>query len=39
MVLMPSLLSVFASRQGASLAFETRNERGEAVIERGWIIG
>jgi len=39
MVLMPSVLTVFASTQGTSLAFETRNERGEAVIERGWIIG
>jgi len=37
MVFMPSVLSVFASREGTSLAFETRNERGEAVIERGWI--
>ena len=37
MVLMPSVLSVFASAEGTGLAFETRNERGEAVIERGWI--
>ncbi len=39
MVPMPSVLTVFASTEGTSLAFETRNERGEAVIERGWIIG
>lgn len=39
MVLMPSVLTVSASRQGASVAFETRTERGDAVIERGWIIG
>ncbi len=39
MVLMPSTLTVFASTEGTSLAFETRNTRGEAVIERGWIIG
>jgi len=25
--------------QGTSIAFETRDARGEAVIERGWIIG
>ena len=37
MVLMPSTLIVHASRHGDALAFETRNERGEAVIERGWI--
>lgn len=35
MVLMPSLLTVHASSQGGGLAFETRNERGEAVIQRG----
>ena len=39
MVLMPSVLTVFASTEGTSLAFETRDARGEAVIERGWIIG
>ena len=39
MVLMPSVLTVLAAREGTSIAFETRNERGEAVIERGWIIG
>jgi len=39
MVPMPSALTVFASTEGTSLAFETRNPRGEAVIERGWIIG
>ena len=37
MVLMPSTLSVHAFAEGASIAFETRNERNEAVIERGWI--
>jgi acyl dehydratase len=37
MVPMPSTLTVHASRVGDALAFETRNERGEAVIERGWI--
>jgi acyl dehydratase len=41
MVLMPSTLTVHASphlsSSGDALAFETRNERGEAVIERGWI--
>jgi acyl dehydratase len=37
MVLMPSTLTVHASAEGASIAFETRNERNEAVIERGWI--
>lgn len=37
MVLMPSTLTVHASRDGDAFAFETRNERGEAVIERGWI--
>lgn len=37
MVLMPSVLTVFASQEGRSLAFETRNGHGEAVIERGWI--
>ena len=34
MVLMPSRLRVFASGDGA---FETRNEQGATVIERGWI--
>ena len=37
MVLMPGTLCVRASRQGDAIAFETRNERGEPVIERGWI--
>jgi acyl dehydratase len=39
MVLMPSVLTVLASTEGTSIAFETRNEGGEAVIERGRIIG
>ena len=37
MVTMPSTLTVHASRLGDSVAFETRNARGDAVIERGWI--
>lgn len=37
MVTMPCTLSVQAARAGGEVAFETRNERGEAVIERGWI--
>ena len=37
MVLMPSTLSVHAGKEGTSIAFETRNERNEPVIERGWI--
>ena len=37
MVLMPSTLTVHASAESTSVAFETRNERSEAVIERGWI--
>jgi acyl dehydratase len=37
MVLMPSTLSVYAAADGTSIAFETRNDRNEAVIERGWI--
>ena len=38
MVLMPSLLSVLASKESSSVAFETRNEHGEAVIERGQLV-
>jgi acyl dehydratase len=34
MVLMPSRLHVFASADGA---FETRDDKGATVIERGWI--
>ena len=37
MVLMPGTLTVHASRVGDEILFETRNERGEAVIERGRI--
>jgi acyl dehydratase len=37
MVLMPSVLTVHASRIGDAIAFETRNAQGEAVIERGRI--
>jgi acyl dehydratase len=35
MVLMPSRLSVHASHSENRIEFETRNERGEAVIQRG----
>jgi hypothetical protein len=37
MVLMPSTLTVHASRAGDEILFETRNEKGQAVIERGRI--
>jgi acyl dehydratase len=37
MVLMPSTLTVHASRVGDEVAFETRNAQGKTVIERGWI--
>ena len=37
MVTMPGTLTVHASRAGDEIAFMTRNERGEAVIERGWL--
>jgi acyl dehydratase len=37
MVLMPSTLTVHAARRGDEIAFETRDARGEPVIERGWI--
>jgi acyl dehydratase len=37
MVPMPSTLTVHASRVGDEILFETRNERGEAIIERGRI--
>jgi len=37
MVLMPSTLSVHASQGDDEIAFETRNARGDPVIERGWI--
>ena len=36
-VLMPGTLAVHASRDGDAVAFETRNDRGDTVIERGWI--
>jgi acyl dehydratase len=35
MVTMPGTLTVHASREDDEVLFETRNERGEAVIERG----
>jgi acyl dehydratase len=38
MVLMPSMLSVHAARDDDGLSFETRNERGEAVIGRGQLL-
>jgi len=37
MVTMPGTLTVRASRIGDEVAFETRDARGEKVIERGWI--
>jgi acyl dehydratase len=37
MVLMPGTLTVHASRVGDELLFETRDARGQAVIERGRI--
>ncbi len=37
MVLMPSTLTVHASRDGDAVAFETRNANRETVIERGWV--
>jgi acyl dehydratase len=37
MVLMPSTLTVLLARHGTSIAFETRNDQGAPVIERGWI--
>jgi acyl dehydratase len=37
MVLMPSTLTVHASRVGDAIAFETRDAQGKTVIERGWI--
>ena len=37
MVPMPATLSVHATRNARELSFETRNERGEAVITRGSI--
>ena len=37
MVLMPGTLTVHASRVGDAIAFETRDAKGGAVIERGWI--
>jgi acyl dehydratase len=38
MVLMPSTLSVQAARDGGTLQFETRNDRGETVISRGRLL-
>jgi len=35
MVTMPCTLTVHASREGDEVLFETRNQRGERVIERG----
>jgi acyl dehydratase len=35
MVTMPCTLAVHASREGDELLFETRDQRGDAVIERG----
>jgi acyl dehydratase len=38
MVLMPSILAVHAAREGAVIAFETANEKGERVISRGRLL-
>ena len=38
MVLMPSTLGVAAARNGAELAFEAANDRGEKVISRGRLL-
>lgn len=37
MVFMPSTLQLFAAKDGTSIAFETRDANGKAVIERGRI--
>ena len=37
MVTMPGTLTVHASRVDDAIAFTTRNQRDEAVIERGWL--
>ncbi|HZO04279.1 MAG TPA: MaoC/PaaZ C-terminal domain-containing protein [Burkholderiales bacterium] len=39
MLPMPSVLTVLASTDGTSLAFEARNAQGETILERGWITG
>ncbi len=39
MVPMPSTLNVYAATTAGEISFETRNERGEAVISRGSISG
>ena len=38
MVLMPSTLRLHAARDGHGIAFETLNDRGEAVISRGRLL-
>jgi acyl dehydratase len=38
MVPMPASLAVHAAREGGTLAFETRNERGAPVISRGELL-
>ena len=38
MVPMPAKLTVHAAREGGGAAFDTRNERGEAVITRGQLL-
>jgi acyl dehydratase len=38
MVLLPSMLGVHAARDDDGVSFETRNERGEAVIARGRLL-
>jgi acyl dehydratase len=38
MVLMPNRLTVHAARDARTIAFETRDERGESVITRGELL-
>jgi acyl dehydratase len=38
MVLMPSVLTVYAGRAGEAIAFETANDKGEPVITRGRLL-
>jgi hypothetical protein len=38
MVPMPATLTVHAARDAAAVLFETRNERGEAVLRRGRLL-
>ena len=38
MVLMPSTLQLHAASTGKGIHFETRNDKGEAVISRGALL-